>query len=131
MRSLTWKLTLFVIGVSLLSIAIVFLLARWITVREFDRLVMAQTRSDVIDRATTDYRQTGGGKALSMPCRDQGARARRRHPQDKRRRAPLPFLTNRGVSSYRLGALTWAPVIYRWAPKNVSHCCWVINPSGH
>ena len=69
MRSLTWKLTLFVIGVSLLSIAIVFLLARWITVREFDRLVMAQTRSDVIDRATTYYRQTGGWQGVidAMP----------------------------------------------------------------
>lgn len=64
MRSLTWKLTLFVIGISLLSIAIVFLLARWITVREFDRLVIAQTRSDVIERATTHYQQTGGWQGV-------------------------------------------------------------------
>lgn len=69
MRSLTWKLTLFVIGVSLLSIAIVFLLARWITVREFDRLVIAQTRSDVIARATTHYQQVGSwhGVIDAMP----------------------------------------------------------------
>lgn len=69
MRSLTWKLTLFVIGVSLLSIAIVFLLARWITVREFDRLVIAQTRSDVIARATTHYQQVGSWQGVigAMP----------------------------------------------------------------
>lgn len=69
MRSLTWKLTLFVIGISLLSIAIVFLLARWITVREFDRLVIAQTRSDVIERATTYYQQTGNWQGVidAMP----------------------------------------------------------------
>ena len=69
MRSLTWKLTLLVIGVSLLSIAIVFLLARWVTVREFDRLVMAQTRSDVIERATTHYQQVGSWQGVidAMP----------------------------------------------------------------
>jgi signal transduction histidine kinase len=63
-RSLTWKLTLFVIGVSLLSITIVFLLARWITVREFDRLVIAQTRSDVIARARTHYQQVGSWQGV-------------------------------------------------------------------
>lgn len=69
MRSLTWKLTLLVISISLLSIAIVFLLARWITVREFDRLVIAQTRSDVIERATTHYQQTGSWQGVvdAMP----------------------------------------------------------------
>ncbi len=74
MRSLTWKLTLFVISVSLLSIAIVFLLARWITVREFDRLVIAQTRSDVIARATTHYQQVGSWQgvigAMPRPSRE-------------------------------------------------------------
>lgn len=59
MRSLTWKLTLVVLSVSLLSVLIVFLLARWVTVREFDRLVIDQAFSDFSERVTTYYRTHG------------------------------------------------------------------------
>ncbi len=59
MRSLTWKLTLVILGMSLFSIASVFLLTRWVTVREFDRLVNAQARASFIEQVTTYYQQSG------------------------------------------------------------------------
>lgn len=64
MRSLTWKLTLLVLSVSLLSVLIVFLLARWITVREFDRLVIGQALSDFSERVTSHYRTHGNWQGV-------------------------------------------------------------------
>lgn len=64
MRSLTWKLTLIVLSVSLLSVLIVFLLARWVTVREFDRLVIGQAFSDFSERITDYYRAHGNWQGV-------------------------------------------------------------------
>lgn len=74
MRSLTWKLTLIVLSVSLLSVLIVFLLARWVTVREFDRLVIGQALSDFSERVTSYYRTHGNwqGVMSALPRRDAG-----------------------------------------------------------
>lgn len=73
-RSLTWKLTLIVLSVSLLSVAIVFFLARWVTVREFDRLVMNQALSDFTERVTNYYRAQGNwqGVMAALPRPEAG-----------------------------------------------------------
>ena len=76
MRSLTWKLTLIVLSVSLLSVLIVFLLARWVTVREFDRLVIGQALSDFSERVTSYYRTHGDWQGVmnALPRLDAGGR---------------------------------------------------------
>ncbi|MEZ4861591.1 MAG: ATP-binding protein [Caldilineaceae bacterium] len=58
-RSLSVKLTLVVLSVSLLSVALVALLARWVTTREFDRFVLGQLRAGFVT-AVVDYYQEHG-----------------------------------------------------------------------
>lgn len=100
MRSLTVKLTLVVLGVSLLSVALVFLLARWVTVREFDRLVSAQARENFIERVTAYYQRTGTWQGVEQVLPRPG-----QPPPDPRNpqreppsavRAPLALLDKEG-----------------------------------
>ncbi|MEZ4731983.1 MAG: ATP-binding protein [Caldilineaceae bacterium] len=100
MRSLTWKLTFVVLSVSLLSVMIVFLLTRWITVREFDRLVSAQARADFIERVTTYYQQAGQwqGVMAALPTTGQPPNSRnpRPGPPLNHRQAPFALLDQQG-----------------------------------
>lgn len=101
MRSLTWKLTFVVLSVSLLSVMIVFLLTRWITVREFDRLVSAQARADFIERVTTYYQREGRwqGVMAALPTTGQPP-PDPRNPRPglslDRQRAPFALLDPQG-----------------------------------
>lgn len=54
-RSLGLKIPLLILGVSLLSIALVALVARWVTVHEFDRLIVGQIRADFAQRVRDYY----------------------------------------------------------------------------
>ena len=69
MRTLTVKLTLVVLGISLLSVALVALFARWVTVREFDRFVLGQLRGGFTEQVTTYYQTHGSwtGVMAALP----------------------------------------------------------------
>ncbi len=59
MRSLTVRLTVAFLFVSLTSVAMVAFFARQATVRAFDRLVLEQARADFTDDALAYYRDDG------------------------------------------------------------------------
>ena len=125
MRSLTLKLTLVVLGVSLLSVALVFLLARWVTVHEFDRLVSAQVREDFIERVTAYYQREGQwqgvDQALPVPGPPRPASGRLRPAAPALRQAPLALLDQQGcvvvpAGPYVLGDCTPAIGLRRHDP---------------
>jgi len=59
MRSLSMKLMLAFLAVSLTGAVLASVLARWITVQEFNRLVMAQAQSNFLGEVTTYYQTHG------------------------------------------------------------------------
>ncbi len=63
-RSLTFKLVLAFLLVSLVGVAVVAALSRFITVREFDRLTQEQAISNFSADITAYYRQTGGWQGI-------------------------------------------------------------------
>ena len=110
MRSLTWKLTLVILGMSLFSIASVFLLTRWVTVREFDRLVNAQARADFIEQVTTYYQNTGSWQGVmnALPGRRPPPDTQNPPPAQPPREAPYALLNQQGCvvvpsGPFRLG----------------------------
>ncbi len=109
MRSLTWKLTLVILGMSLFSIASVFLLTRWVTVREFDRLVNAQARASFIEQVTTYYRQTGQWQGVMCVLPALAPPGPNPPPGAPPREPPYALLDQQGcvvvpAGPYRLGA---------------------------
>jgi signal transduction histidine kinase len=69
LRSLRFKIPLAVLGVSLLSILLVALVARWSTTREFERLVAGQMRAGFVDQVRAYYaqNQTWAGVMQALP----------------------------------------------------------------
>jgi signal transduction histidine kinase len=59
MRSLSMKLLLAFLAISLTGAAFASVLARWITVQEFNRLVMEQAQSNFMNEVTTYYQARG------------------------------------------------------------------------
>lgn len=59
MRSLSLKLMLAFLAISLTGAAFASVLARWITVQEFNRLVMEQAQSNFMNEVTTYYQARG------------------------------------------------------------------------
>lgn len=59
MRSIRTKLTLIIIGTSVLAVALVGVSARWITHSQFNTLRLEQTRSAFIEAAVAYYQQNG------------------------------------------------------------------------
>jgi two-component system sensor histidine kinase BaeS len=55
MRSLTWKLMLAFLAISLTGAVLASIFARWITVQEFDRLVLEQAQSSFLSEVTAYY----------------------------------------------------------------------------
>lgn len=109
MRSLTWKLTLVLLSMSLFSIASVFLLTRWVNVREFDRLVNAQARETFLEQITTYYRIAGTwqGVMTAVPAPDAPPPGPN-NPNPGPPRVPYALLNNLGcvvlpAGPYRLG----------------------------
>jgi two-component system sensor histidine kinase BaeS len=58
-RSLTFKLVLAFVLVSMTGVALTALFARWTTFREFDRLVLEQVQSDFLAEVTAYYQANG------------------------------------------------------------------------
>ncbi len=63
-RTLTWKLIWGFIGVTLIGAVLAGLLARWMTVREFNQLVIEQTRRDFIEVVSQYYQQNGSWQGV-------------------------------------------------------------------
>lgn len=59
MRSLAWKLMLAFLAISLTGAALASIFARWITVQEFDRLVLEQAQNTFLSEVTTYYQTRG------------------------------------------------------------------------
>lgn len=118
MRSLTWKLTLVILGMSLFSIASVFLLTRWVTVREFDRLVNAQARESFIEQVTSHYQLNGAWQGV-MRALPNNAPPPGAPPGAPPREAPFALLDQQGcvvvpAGPYRFGACPTATAPERW-----------------
>jgi len=69
MRSLTLKLSLGFLLISLIGVALVAVFIRWATIREFDRFVLDQAQSNFIDDVSAYYQANGSwkGVAQSLP----------------------------------------------------------------
>ena len=59
MRSLTVKIALVVVVVSLFSVGLVALFSGWITAREYDRLLVDQLQDRLVEQAALYYQQRG------------------------------------------------------------------------
>ena len=59
MRSITFKLMLAFLAISLIGAVSASVFARWITVQEFDRLVLDQAQSNFMAEVTTYYQTRG------------------------------------------------------------------------
>jgi signal transduction histidine kinase len=93
MRSLAWKLVCAFLIVGVVGAALAFVLARWFTLKEFDRLVLDQAQSDFVDQVSVYYQIHGSwdGVARSLPPR--GPAPQPPHPGDRASsgQQPPPF----------------------------------------
>jgi signal transduction histidine kinase len=71
MRSLTLKLTLGFLLVGLIVVALVALLARLATMREFDRFVLDRALDDFVGEATAYYESHGSWRGFAQHLREQ------------------------------------------------------------
>ncbi len=78
MRSLTVKIALVVVVVSLFSVGLVALFSGWITAREYDRLLMDQFQDSLVEQAALFYQQQGSWQGALVAI-DAGMEGRRPH----------------------------------------------------
>ncbi|MFQ5341492.1 MAG: sensor histidine kinase [Anaerolineae bacterium] len=71
MRSLAFKLVFAFLLVSLTSVALVAVFARWATVTEFDRFVLDQAQSDFVATVTAYYETYGSWRGVAEYVRQQ------------------------------------------------------------
>jgi len=81
MRSLTCKLMLAFLAISLTGAALASVFARWITVQEFDRLVLEQAQSSFLSEVTAYYQTHGSWTGVTEYFR-QRAESRQPSPQE-------------------------------------------------
>jgi len=73
-RSIRAKLTLIIIGTSVLAVGLVGVSARWITHTQFNTFRIEQTRSAFIDSATAYYRQNGSWNGAEVALEEELSR---------------------------------------------------------
>jgi two-component system, OmpR family, sensor histidine kinase BaeS len=100
MHSLTVKIALVVLVVSLFSVGLVALFSGWLTAREYDRLLVDQIQDRLVEQAALYYEQQGTWEG-AMVAIDAGFEARRprRGPEGRegnQLRAPLVLLDVEG-----------------------------------
>ena len=97
-RTLTIKIALVVLAVSLFSVGLVALFSGWLTVREYDRLLLDQVQDNLVQQAAAYYAQAGSWEgALVAFSDDDDHRPRRqlgRMGEDAR--TPLVLLDANG-----------------------------------
>jgi signal transduction histidine kinase len=94
MRSLTFKLLLAFLAISLTGAAFASALARWLTVQEFNRLVMEQAQSNFLNEATTYYQTHNSSWAGVTDHFRQKAQSPQRQPKPANNPNPPPPLQN-------------------------------------
>ena len=87
MRSLSLKLMLAFLAVSLIGAVLASSLARWITVQEFNRLVLEQAQSNFLNEVTTYYQTRGSWVGIADYFR---LKAQSRQPQSRPANDPNP-----------------------------------------
>lgn len=135
MRSLTFKLILAFLVVSMTGAALAAALARWATFQEFDRLVLEQAQSDFMADVTAYYQTTGSwaGVAEYIPRRRPPPQAPPPQPppgnRDRPEPQPPPFafaLVDRGGYvvvpgwQYRIGERIPATELDRGVPLEIN-----------
>lgn len=82
-RTLTWKIALVVLAVSLLSVGLVALFSGWVTAREYDQLIMERLKTNFAAQAASWYEAQGSWEGFSdasmqAAMQDPGRRPNRR-----------------------------------------------------
>ena len=94
-RTLTLKIALVVLAVSLFSVGLVALFSGWLTVREYDRLLIDQVQDNLVEQAAAYYEQAGSWEgalvAFSTDADDHGPR-RGPNRMGSNERTPLVLL---------------------------------------
>ena len=135
MRSLTVKIALVVVVVSLFSVGLVALFSGWITAREYDRLLVDQLQDRLVEQAALYYQQRGSwqGAMVAFNAEFEGRRGRRPPggmdasdgPPGNQMRTPLVLLDANGCvvgprdSVYTPGACLPKYQVARGAPVQV------------
>lgn len=103
MRSLTVKIALVVVVVSLFSVGLVALFSGWTTAREYDRLLVDQLQDRLVEQAALFYQQRGSwqGAMVAFNAEFDGRRGRRMPdgpdgPPGNQMRTPLVLLDAKG-----------------------------------
>ena len=98
-RTLTLKIALVVLAVSLFSVGLVALFSGWLTVREYDRLLMDQVQDNLVEQAAAYYEQAGSWEGAQVAfTTDADDRHPRRPPArvGSNERTPLVLLDANG-----------------------------------
>ena len=135
MRSLTVKIAVVVVVVSLFSVALVALFSGWITAREYDRLLVDQLQDRLVEQAARYYQQRGSwqGALVAFNAEFEGRRGRRppagmdgaEGPPGNQMRTPLVLLDANGCvvgprdPTYAPGACLPKYQVARGAPVQV------------
>jgi signal transduction histidine kinase len=136
MRSLTVKIALVVVVVSLFSVGLVALFSGWITAREYDRLLIDQLQDRLVEQAALYYQQQGSwqGAMVAFSADFEGRRGRHMPdgpggpdgPPGNQMRSPLVLLDSEGCvvgprdPVYTPGACLAKYQVARGAPVQVN-----------
>jgi signal transduction histidine kinase len=92
MRSISTKLILAFLSIGILSVAIIFITARWNTRQEFIRFLNDQNQTDLITQLTTYYQLNGSWNGVGTVLNPQPPNT----DPAANRRLPLPFTLTDG-----------------------------------
>lgn len=92
-RTLTVKIALVVLAVSLVSVGLVALFSGWLTIREYDRLLIDQVQDRLVEQAAAYYEQQGSWQGVMVAFdTDPGGRHDRRLPGARNSDARTPLV---------------------------------------
>lgn len=94
MRSISTKLILAFLSIGIVSVAVIFLAARWNTRAEFIRFLNDQTRSQIVEELTEYHLQNGSWNRVEILLRRQSGMG---HGQGMRRLPPFVLTDENGV----------------------------------
>lgn len=90
MRTLTWKLVLAFLAISLAVALLGALIVRWLTVREFDRLVLDQAQTRFVAEVSEYYQYTGSWAGIRQYLQQRTVRPQPQAAPGQTPRRPLP-----------------------------------------
>lgn len=129
-RTLTIKIALLVLAVSLFSVGLVALFSGWLTAREYDRLLVDQIQNRFVEQAAAFYQQRSSWQGAIVAIGDgfEGRRSRRWQEggEGNQMRTPLVLLDANGCvigptdAEYTPGRCLPAWQVSRGAPVQVN-----------